>query len=78
MTYKTIEEWIERNPNHVGMLPIEVCRQIWGTKKKEWVGLTDEDIQLIHYQLKTKGMGAYSTKDIYHAIEAKLREKNET
>ena len=45
-------------------------------KPKEWVGLTDEDIQLIHYQLKTKGMGAYSTKDIYHAIEAKLKEKN--
>jgi hypothetical protein len=32
MTYKTIEEWIERNPNHIGAIPIEVCRQIWGTK----------------------------------------------
>ena len=45
-------------------------------KDREWVGLTDEDIQGIHYQIKTKGMGAYSTEDIYHAIEAKLKDKN--
>ena len=60
MTYKTIDEWIEHNPNHIGAIPIEVCHQIWGTKgkqtsmieddddiqeyKKPWVGLTDEDI----------------------------------
>ena len=47
-------------------------------KPKEWVELTDEDIQGIHYQIKAKGMGVYSTEDIYRAIEAKLREKNET
>ena len=34
MTYKTIDEWIEHNPNHIGALPIEVCHQIWGTKGK--------------------------------------------
>jgi len=44
--------------------------------KKEWVGLTEEDIQGLHYQIKTKGMGVYSTEDIYRAIEAKLKEKN--
>ena len=60
MTYKTIDEWIEHNPNHIGAIPIEVCHQIWGTKgketsmieddddiqeyKKPWVGLTDEEI----------------------------------
>ena len=32
MIYKTIEEWNEHNPNHIGALPIEVCRQIWGEK----------------------------------------------
>ena len=32
MIYKTIDEWIEHNPNHIGALPIEVCHQIWGTK----------------------------------------------
>ena len=41
-----------------------------------WVGLTDEEIQGLHYQIKVKGMGVYSTEDIYRAIEAKLREKN--
>ena len=45
-------------------------------RKKEWVGLTDEDIQEIHYQIKAKGMGAYKTEDIYRAIEAKLKENN--
>ena len=60
MIYKTIDEWIEHNPNHIGAIPIEVCHQIWGTKgketsmieddddiqeyKKPWVGLTDEEI----------------------------------
>ena len=34
MTYKTIDEWIEHNPNHIGAIPIEVCHQIWGTKGK--------------------------------------------
>jgi len=41
-----------------------------------WVGLTDEDIEQIHYGIKCKGIGAYSTNDIYRAIEAKLKEKN--
>ena len=44
--------------------------------EREWVGLTDEDIQEIHYQIKAKGMGAYKTEDIYRAIEAKLKENN--
>ena len=61
MTYKTIDEWIEHNPNHIGAIPIDVCHQIWGTKgketsmieddddiqeyKKPWVGLTDEELR---------------------------------
>ena len=61
MTYKTIDEWIEHNPNHIGAISIEVCHQIWGTKgketsmieddddiqeyKKPWVGLTDEELR---------------------------------
>ena len=61
MTYKTIDEWIEHNPNHIGAIPIEVCHQIWGTKgketsmieddddiqeyKKPWVGLTEEELR---------------------------------
>jgi hypothetical protein len=61
MIYKTIDEWIEHNPNRIGALPIEVCHQIWGTKgkgismtqedddiqeyKKPWVKMTDEEIK---------------------------------
>ena len=44
--------------------------------KREWVGLTDEEIQELHYQVKVKGMGVYRTEDIYRAVEAKLKEKN--
>ena len=69
MIYKTIEEWIERNPNHIGMLPIEVCLQIWGTKKKEWVGLTDDEIRAI------LDCGRGGVVDIKKA-EQKLKDKN--
>jgi hypothetical protein len=41
-----------------------------------WVGLTDEEIADMHHEIKVKGIGAYSTNDIYRAIEAKLKEKN--
>ena len=73
MIYKTIEEWIERNPNHIGMLPIEVCHQIWGTKKKEWVGLTQNDI----YKISEKcGLMDAAWEDDMHAVEATLKDKN--
>jgi len=45
-------------------------------RKKEWQGLTDEEIADMHHEIKVKGMGAYKTEDIYRAIEAKLKEKN--
>ena len=44
--------------------------------KREWVELTDEDINEIHSEIKVKGMGSYKTEDIYRAIEAKLKERN--
>ena len=69
MIYKTIEEWIERNPNHIGMLPIEVCHQIWGTKKKEWVGLTDAELA----EFSDAKLGSY---DLCLEVEAKLKDKN--
>ena len=63
--------------NHLTDLPQDKFEPLYAAPpKKEWVGLTDEDIQGIHYQIKTKGMGAYSTEDIYRAIEAKLKDKN--
>ena len=51
----------------------EECAKI---AEKEWVGLTDEEIQELHYQVKVKGMGVYRTEDIYRAVEAALKEKN--
>jgi hypothetical protein len=41
-----------------------------------WVGLTDEEIDGLHYEIKVRLMGTYNTKEIYRAIEAKLKEKN--
>jgi hypothetical protein len=43
---------------------------------KDWVGLTDEEIDALHMQIKVQLMGTFDTKDIYRAIEAKLKEKN--
>ncbi len=44
--------------------------------KREWVGLTDEEITELHHEIKVRLMGTYKTEDIYRAIEAKLKEKN--
>ena len=56
--------------------PLDPLLEALRVPEKKWVGLTDEDIQGIHYQIKVKGMGVYSTEDIYRAIETKLKEKN--
>ena len=85
MTYKTIDEWIEHNPNHIGAIPIEVCHQIWGTKgketsmieddddiqeyKKPWVGLMDEEIENAY--IRTKDF-----VDMARVLEDILKEKN--
>ena len=45
--------------------------------EREWVGLTDEEIAELHHEIKVQLMGTYKTEDIYRAIEAKLKEKNE-
>ena len=53
-----------------------IATQLGWEPKREWRGLTDEDIDEIHSEIKVKGMGSYKTEDIYRAIEAKLKEKN--
>ena len=47
------------------------------TTQRTWVGLTDEEITELHHEIKVRLMGTYKTKDIYRAIEAKLKAKNE-
>lgn len=44
--------------------------------QRTWVGLTDEEIVQLHYEIKVRFMGTYKTEDIYRAVEAKLQEKN--
>ena len=43
---------------------------------KEWVGLTDEEIDGLHNEIKVRLMGTFDTKDIYRVIEDKLKELN--
>ena len=43
---------------------------------RPWAGLTDEEIDDLHNKIKVRLMGTFDTKDIYRAIEAKLKEKN--
>jgi hypothetical protein len=42
--------------------------------KREWVGLTQDDLNMILDRMKN--WNSYSMTDVYVAIEAKLREKN--
>jgi len=44
-------------------------------EKKEWVGLTDEEIKDIVGRNDPDGIGQY-TRDLIGKIEAKLKEKN--
>ena len=45
-------------------------------EKREWVGLTDEEIDDLHMAVKVRLMGTFDIKDIYRSVEAKLKEKN--
>jgi hypothetical protein len=44
--------------------------------QRTWVGLTDDELDALHRAVKVRLMGTYDTKDIYRAIEAKLKERN--
>ena len=44
-------------------------------KKKEWVGLTEEDIAIL-WKATPQLVGVYSYTDIAREVEAKLKEKN--
>ena len=45
--------------------------------QRTWVGLTDDEITELQHEIKVRLMGTYKTEDIYRAIEAKLKAKNE-
>jgi hypothetical protein len=50
--------------------------QLWPLEvRREWVGLTDEEIKAIVGRNDPGGIGAY-TREMFKKIEDKLREKN--
>jgi glutathione S-transferase len=54
----------------------ELRAEIERLKKREWVGLDELELADLHAALMVKLQGCYETKDLYRAIEAKLKEKN--
>ena len=54
---------------------VEILNGAGFYKKKEWIGLTDEDIKDIVGRNDPGGIGRY-TRDLFKKIEDKLREKN--
>jgi len=51
----------------------ENLRKALAQPKREWVGLTDEEI----HEIRLKTLGSVATNyEAYRAIEAKLKEKN--
>lgn len=44
--------------------------------KREWVGLTDEELHALHFELKVQTMGGINTLGVYRILEKALREKN--
>ena len=63
------KEWAERNPNHKGWVePLYTA-----PPKREWVGLTDDEIWSNGSRLSLSERGI---REFARAIEAKLKEKN--
>ena len=44
--------------------------------EREWIGLTDKELDDLHRILKNRLMGTFEIKDIYRAIEQQLKERN--
>jgi hypothetical protein len=44
--------------------------------QRTWVGLTDAELVDMHATLMVKLQGCYETKDLYRAIEQRLKDKN--
>ena len=44
--------------------------------KREWVGLTDEEIHEMIMGMRSRNMGVVMTEEIFREVEAKLKEKN--
>ena len=54
----------------------ECIEYLLSVVQKEWVGLTDEELHALHFELKVQTMGGINTLGMYRILEAKLKEKN--
>jgi hypothetical protein len=71
----TVEEMRSLNGSAVQQEDaIETLRTALAQPKKEWVGLTDEEYELMAEKRVTNYF--FNTLDYAHDIEAKLKEKN--
>lgn len=67
-----VGRYLRGEDRHVGTARTTQFQQ----PQRTWVGLTDEEIDGLHMEVKVRLMGTFDTKDIYRAIEAKLKELN--
>ena len=56
--------------------PVLFARAILEFNRKEWVRLTDEEIEKLVYNIRRETMGVVTTEYLARVIEAKLKEKN--
>ena len=73
---------IQAGPKHyecalqeIGRLRLTITHLRVELEKKEWVGLTDEEIKAIIGHNHPEGIGSYA-RELFKQIEAKLKEKN--
>ena len=66
---------VEKHSN-LGKQILREIGQPYHFQKREWVGLTEEEMKKTWYEMQNT-MGWYSFEEIAKAIEAKLKEKNE-
>jgi hypothetical protein len=73
---------IQAGPKHyecalqeIGRLRLTITDLRVKLEKKEWVGLTDDEIKAIIGHNHPEGIGSYA-RELFKQIEAKLREKN--
>jgi Fe-S-cluster containining protein len=70
MAVRGEDKGLSWTPGHFHKTPL------YTAPPKQWVGLTDEELEEMHNEIKVRLMGTYRTEDIYRSIEAKLKEKN--
>jgi len=63
--------------DHLTDLPQDKFKPLYtAPPQREWVGLTDDELHALHFELKVQTMGGINTLGMYRILEAKLKEKN--